>query len=204
MKFIYFLLTVGLLLSPKNNTGIFEKSNDVGNCKIPGSAVFDSKSRIYTLTGAGMNIWANSDEFHFVWKKVTGDFTMQARIAFEGKGVVLHRKMGIMIRETLNGDSPYADAVVHGDGLTSLQYRLTKGDVTKEIKTEIKGADHIVLIRSGNKIFIRTGIGDYPVTNTAETEITLPETCYVGLFICSHDEKVVEKGYFYDLKFKKK
>lgn len=195
---------MGMLIAPKNSIGVFEKSNDVGSCKNKGSAIYNAKSKEYTLTGAGLNIWGKSDEFHFVWKKVTGDFTINASVAFEGKGVVLHRKMGIMIRETLDGDSPYADAVVHGDGLTSLQYRLTKGDITKEIKAEIKGADHLVLIRSGKKIFIRTGIGEFPSVNTAETEITLPETCYVGLFICSHDENVIEKGYFKDVKLKRK
>jgi TolB protein len=204
MKIITILLTMGLLMSPKSSIGIFEKSSDVGNCKKSGSAAYDSKNKTYTLTGAGLNIWGKTDEFHFAWKKVTGDFTLSARTAFEGAGVVAHRKMGIMIRETLDGDSPYADAVVHGDGLTSLQYRLSKGDVTKEIKAEIKGADHLVLTRQGNKIIIKTGVGEYPSGNTAETEMTLPETCYVGLFICSHDADIIEKGYFNDVKLKKK
>ena len=204
MRNIYLVFALGLFVAATSGIGIFENFSDVGPCKIKGSSKFDAKSKTYTLTGAGANIWAKSDEFHFVWKKVTGDFSLQASVAFEGKGVQLHRKMGIMIRETLDGDSPYADVVVHGDGLTSLQYRLKRGDITNQIRAEITGADKLVIIRSSNKIIIRTGAGTYPDANTAETEIELPETCYVGFFICSHDENVVEKCYFKDVKMKKK
>jgi len=201
---IIIFIVKSLLLAGGNPVGIFDESTDVGNCKLAGSAVYDSKEKIYTLTDAGTNMWGRTDEFHFAWEKVSGNFSLSARIAFEGEGVQAHRKMGLMIRETLDGDSPYADVVVHGDGLTSLQYRLTKGDITKEIRSDVTGADHIDLERSGNKIVIKTAKGQKPSSSSGETEISLPKTSYVGLFICSHDENVIEKGYFYDLKLRKK
>jgi TolB protein len=181
-------------------TGALKESSDVGNPRLQGSMAFDPKTQSYTLTGAGENVWAQKDEFQFAWVKVTGDFSMSTNFKFEGEGVNAHRKVGIMIRETLDGDSPYADVTVHGDGLTSLQYRMEKGAETKEIKADITGADHMVLERSGNKIAIKIAIGKEPSAYAAETEISLPSTCYVGIFICSHDENVVEKAYFYDLK----
>ncbi len=54
----------------KNNSGIFEGNIDVGNPKIKGSTVYDKKTKTYTLTGSGYNIWFNRDEFQFAWKKV--------------------------------------------------------------------------------------------------------------------------------------
>jgi TolB protein len=176
-------------------TGALKESSDVGNPRLQGSMAFDPKTQSYTLTGAGENVWAQKDEFQFAWVKVTGDFSMSTNFKFEGEGVNAHRKVGIMIRETLDGDSPYADVTVHGDGLTSLQYRMEKGAETKEIKADITGADHMVLERSGNKIAIKIAIGKEPSAYAAETEISLPSTCYVGIFICSHDENVVEKAY---------
>jgi hypothetical protein len=205
MKSLVFLILAGtLVLNSGNPPGIFEETTDVGGCKLAGSTAYDPAEDVYTITGAGQNIWARADEFHFAWLKINGDFSMSARIAFEGEGVVAHRKMGIMLRETLDGDSPYADVVVHGDGLTSLQYRLTKGDITNEIKSEITGADHIVLERSGDQISIKTAIGEKPIDLSGSAEISLPETCYLGIFMCSHDENVIEKGYFYDLELQEK
>ena len=46
-----------------------------------------------------------------------------------------------MVRQGLDADAPYADAVLHADGLISLQYRLVKGGETQEIKSPIKGPD---------------------------------------------------------------
>ena len=79
------------------------------------------------LTAAGANMWAKRDEFHFAWRRLSGDFILQARVEFVGQGVDPHRKAGLMVRSTLDDDSPYADAVTHGDGLTSLQYRRDEG-----------------------------------------------------------------------------
>ena len=183
--------------------GIFEASHDVGEPKLKGSAVFDASKETYTLTGAGENMWAENDQFHFAWMRVTGDFSISARIEFVGEGVNAHRKMGIMVRGSLEGDASYADAVVHGDGLTSLQYRLEKGAVTLEKKAEITGADHIMLERRGDKVVIRTAKGQDPPEVSAETEIALPKTCFVGLFICSHEVDAIEKGIFHDVKFRK-
>ena len=191
---------------------IFEDSGDVGNPKLKGSMSYDAAKDVYTLTGAGANIWATNDEFFFAWKKVTGDFTMSTKLYFEGFDPV-HRKIGIMIRETLDGDSKYADISIHGDGLNSLQWRPEKGANTYEIASVIKMPDHIILERRGNKIFMKTAIGQCPdsvdAAQKAEdfptgTELTLdlPETCYVGLFICSHVEDKIEKAYFAEVKFK--
>ena len=40
-------------------------------------------------------MWAQRDEFHFVWKRMTGDFILQARVELLGKGVDPHRKAGL-------------------------------------------------------------------------------------------------------------
>jgi hypothetical protein len=33
-----------------------------------GHATYDAANDEYTIEGAGANIWANRDEFHFVWR----------------------------------------------------------------------------------------------------------------------------------------
>ena len=97
----------------------------------------------------GTNIWNTHDEFHFVWKKMTGDFLLRTNTAFIGKGVEEHRKIGWMIRTSLDSNSAHISAVVHGAGLTSLQYRRTTGAATEEKKFDITAADVIQLERKG-------------------------------------------------------
>ena len=201
-----------LLLSGYTEKNIFEGGTDVGNPKLKGSMSQNKDTDTYVLTGAGENIWAAKDEFFFAWKKVTGDFSMSTKINFEGVNPA-HRKIGIMIRETLDGDSRYADISIHGDGLNSLQWRKEKGGSTVEIASEIIMPDHIILERHGNKIIMKTAIGQWPdKIDTAkkknefpvgtETVLELPETCYVGIFICSHVVDKIEKAYFSELKLK--
>ena len=45
-----------------------------------------------------------------------------------------------MIRQGLEADAAYVDAAVHGDGLTSLQFRDAKGGQTHEVQANVAGA----------------------------------------------------------------
>ena len=89
--------------------------------------VYDEGSQTYSIKGGGYNIWFERDEFQYAYKKIKGDFILTANFAFVGKGTDPHRKIGWMVRETLDDNSPHASAVVHGDGLTVLQWRMLKG-----------------------------------------------------------------------------
>jgi len=206
-RFFLALLLCGLCAC--SGKDIFEGSGDVGDCALSGSYTYDESTDTYTLKGAGENVWGKADQFFMVWKKVTGDFSLSSAIAFEGEGVQVHRKMGIMMRESLDGDAAYADVTVHGDGLTSLQYRPEKGADTKEVfsgksLSTVKAVpDHITLERRGDKMIMKTGIGEFSDETDGEMTVALPETCYVGLFICSHDAGVIETGYFSGVTLKK-
>ena len=127
--------------------GDFDAHGDIGAPKITGSAAYNPVSQDYTLTAGGANMWAQKDEFHFVWKRVAGDFILQARVELTGNGVDPHRKAGLIARAGPDSDAAYADAVVHGDGLTSLQFRRTKGAETEESRAGITGADVLQLER---------------------------------------------------------
>src|SRR5688500_11374712 len=108
--------------------GIFDHHQDVGNPALKGAVIYDKENQTYTMSGAGKNMWATEDQFHFLWKKIKGDFIIRASIKFIGNGTDAHRKIGIMARDEATTDSRYADACVHGDILTSLQYRPKDGD----------------------------------------------------------------------------
>ena len=176
--------------------GDFEAHGDIGAPKIAGSAAYNPVSQDYTLTAAGTNMWAQRDEFHFVWKRMSGDFILQTRVELIGKGVDPHRKAGLIVRASQEADSPYADAVVHGDGLTSLQYRRTKGAITEESRPEIKGVDVLQLERKGITFTFSAAKFGEPFVTTEVKDLNLGDEVMVGLFLCSHNPDVVERAVF--------
>ena len=117
--------------------GDFEAAADVGSPKIAGSAAFNPLSQTYALSAAGTNMWAQRGRVPFRLAEVKGDFILQARVA-SGKGVDPHRKVGWMVRARWTPIAPYVDGAVHGDGLTSLQFRRTKGAITEQIKFAVR------------------------------------------------------------------
>jgi TolB protein len=118
---------------------------DVGGVRIPGSTRYDPAQQSYTLTGAGENVWGVADQLHFAGFTVHGDFILTAECALRGTGGNPHRKVGLTLRQTLDGSSVHADAAVHGDGLTSLQYREQTGAETREMKAPFSHADILQL-----------------------------------------------------------
>ena len=176
--------------------GVFDAHGDVGSPKLAGSATYNAASQEYALRAGGANVWDRRDEFHFAWTRIRGDFILQARVELLGKGVDPHRKAGLVVRASLNAESPCVDGVVHGDGLTSLQFRRTPGAITEEIQSGITGADVIQLERKGAVYtFSAARFGD-PYSVTRISDLVLPDDAYVGLLLCSHNPDVFEAAVF--------
>jgi TolB protein len=186
--------------APPHRLGDFDGHGDVGSPRLAGSATYNAASQEYTLTAAGANMWGPRDELHFAWKRMKGDFILQARVELLGTGVDPHRKLGWIVRSTLDADSPHAAGVVHGDGLTSLQYRRSKGAATEEIRSAITGADVVQLERRGGAYTLAVARFGEPFTLSQLSELALGDDVHVGLFLCSHNADVIEKAVFRDVR----
>lgn len=171
----------------------FQGRTNIGDCRIPGTLEYGKENQCYTIGGSGRNMWFKNDSFSFAWKKIAGNFILTARFDFIGEGTNPHRKAGWMARKTLDGNSPYADAVVHGDGLASLQFRRNFDNDTEEKAAGINDPEILQLERKGNTFIMRAARFGEPFETTASIELDLGETVYAGLFICSHEENVFEK-----------
>jgi hypothetical protein len=152
IKYITTVLAASLLsgygsYAQDYSANIFEGHSDVGSCALKGDLQFVPQTQEYILTGSGDNIWFGDDQFHFAWKKLKGDFILTAGVSFTGEGSHEHRKAGWMLRQTLDTDSPHISGTVHGDGLTSLQYRTGKGAETSARRSPVTAPDVIQLAR---------------------------------------------------------
>ena len=177
--------------------GIFDDHADVGSVLHAGSVEYDASKRTYTIAGSGENMWFASDAFHFVWKKVSGDVTLTADISFLGSGGEAHRKAVLMIRKSLDADSPYADVARHGDGLTSLQARDEKGVNTSEIQSAVKAPARVRIARRGEYFYIWVaGEGEELQLSGGSMRVPMHDPFYVGIGVCSHNKDTVEKAVF--------
>ncbi len=179
-------------------TGIFEGHGDVGAVKNAGSAEYDPASKSYTLAGSGKNMWAAQDAFQFAWKRASGDVSLAADIAFLGQGKNSHRKACLMIRQTLDPDSAYVDVAVHGDGLTSLQFRDTQGANTHEVQANASRPGRVRLeTRGGYAVMsIADAYGKPLAFSGSATRISFREPFHVGIGVCSHDDDATERATF--------
>lgn len=193
------LLSFGALLhlgAGAQGIGVFEGHQDVGNIFHRGVASYDPKRGDYQLSGSGANIWGAADAFHFAWRKMKGDFILQARVKFTGKGIDLHRKLGWMVRSTLDSASASVNATVHGDGLTSLQFRKNSGVEMQEKKLEGVAPDILQLERRGGRYIMSAAREGEPYVVEEVSEVNLGDEVFVGVFICAHNKDVVERARF--------
>jgi len=175
----------------------FEGSADVGSPRRAGTALYDAAQKKHSVTGGGQNMWFARDSFHFVWKKMSGDLTLAADITFPEKGVEPHRKACLMVRQDLDAGSAYADAALHGDGLTSLQYREEHGGLTREIQSNVKAPRRLRLEKRGKYVSMsvaREGEDLRPAGGSFRLELSDP--FYVGLAVCAHNDDLLETAQF--------
>ena len=179
--------------------GQFHGHEDIGSPKLAGAATYNAAAQEYAVSAGGFNMWGNRDELHLLWKQLKGDFILQARVEFIGKGVDPHRKLGWIVRSSLDAGSAYADATVHGDGTASLQFRRTKSGITEQIRSTAIAPDFIQLERRGSDyIFAAARFGESLVT--CQTNLALGDEVFAGLFLCSHNSNVVEKAVLRDVR----
>ncbi|MGO9259520.1 MAG: hypothetical protein ACLQU1_24890 [Bryobacteraceae bacterium] len=170
---------------------------DVGALLTPGAAAYDASGHTYTLSASGENMWATADAFHFAWKKVSGDIRLSADISFVGEGGDPHRKAVLIVRQTLDADSAYADVAVHGVGLTSLQAREEKGAATHEIQSSVSGPKRVAIEKRGPYFYMYVaGAGEELHFAGGSMRVPIEGPFYVGIGVCAHNKDRVEKAVF--------
>jgi len=187
----------GLLVVHAAALGLFENETEIGAPKRPGAVEWDAGAGTYTVSGGGANMWFTNDVFHFVWKRVSGDVSLSADIALLGAGGDPHRKACLLVRQSLAPNSAYADAVLHGDGLTSLQYRAGTGERTYEIQSSVVAPHRLRIEKRGRYVSMSVAGTDgvlHPAGGSFRLELNEPY--YVGLGVCAHNNEDLVKAAF--------
>ena len=183
--------------------GIFDGQSDIGSAVVPGSATYDTPSGKYTINSAGYNIWYVRDEFRYLWKKMSGDVSLAADIAYADPNGYGDRKAVLVIRQDLEDDSKEAIVALHGAGMIHLAQRPEKGVRVKDMEYRIGGRglpsgaspDSLVTVIA-RRIGIEKHGDDFALFVSLEGEpmhqfgppihLHLDGPFYAGIGFCSH------------------
>ncbi|HLP78828.1 MAG TPA: hypothetical protein VK327_18145, partial [Candidatus Paceibacterota bacterium] len=192
---------VGLPVTSHNNTNLCAATfdnvwstapsgtwqhQDIGSVGKTGSASYGTS--LFTVIGAGADIWGNADAFNFAYLPATNNCTLIARVA-SLDNVNVWSKAGLMIRESLNANSVNAFIAVTPSNGVTFQYRSTTGGTSANNNAAGLTAPYWVkLVRSGN---VFTGYRSTDGTNWTQqgsaTTIAMAANVYVGLAVTSHN-----------------
>ena len=186
--------------SPAAGIGIFETATDVGKIQLPGSSEFLASKGQYRISGSGKNMWFGEDAFQFLSKKLSGDLRFSMEVGWESAGKEPHRKVGAMVRQTLDADSPYVDVAVHGDGLIELQYRTVKGGTTFSARTPVRAPATVTLERDRDVFTVSASKAGESFQVIGAVAVALPDPVYVGLAVCAHNSTNVETALISNVK----
>ena len=197
------VLVAGLALpAMKAQTGIFEGSGDIGTVLHKGSVTYDPAAKSYRVTASGENVWGTADAFFFVWKKMSGDVSFSADISFATKTGEEHKKAVLMIRQSLDADSAYADVAAHVVGLTSLQSRESKGAATHEVQAPVSAVPkHLEVTKRGDYFYLAMAEeGEELHFAGPAMRVALEGPYYIGMGVSAHNKDNVETATFSNVK----
>jgi len=185
------------VLTQGGRFGLFSGSDDVGAPPLKGSAEFDAATGEYRVTGTGADIWARADQFHYLWREMSGNFTVSATTKFLTDGNP-HRKASIMLRKTTDTDSPFIHLAIHGDGMPSVQFRSAKADTvnTLDFPIEGRGVFSLKLVREGSTISVFVAKEGAALRELGHTVNQLGSPVLVGLGVASHSTEALNTVLF--------
>jgi hypothetical protein len=171
-------------------------SLDIGSVGFTGGTAFDAVSSIFTVKGAGNDVWGTADAFQYAYRTLNGDGFVIARVK-SLQNTSSSAKAGVMIRETLSPASANAFmAVTQGKG-TDFQRRIATGGTTvNQVGSLDKAPFWVKLERIGDVFNAYQSADGATWTLVGSETIPMAATVYVGLAVVSHNVMAASAGAF--------
>ena len=158
---------------------------DIGAPSVAGSASYGNN--VFTVSGAGTQIYGTTDAFHFVYQALSGDGSIVARVVSQ-QGASGYGSAGVMLRETLSATASNAKTsywpAYHG---IYFDARTTTGGNTVEPGSLAATLPYWVKVtRSGNVFTSYASLDGVNWTQLgASQSIPMASTIYAGLAVNS-------------------
>ena len=164
-------------------------STDIGAPETAGRSTYSSET--FTITASGTDIWGTSDQLHFVYRPVTGDVEIVARVISITTEAHRWAKAGVMIRESLTAESRHAMMVGSAEGGFAFQRRVqTAGNSDSTAGPANAPPGWVRLVRKGDLFSAYDSTDGVRWRLVGSDTIPMGDTVYVGLPITSHSRTV--------------
>lgn len=186
--------TVTIQITPWESTDIGIAPDDTAN---QGSMIISSDG--ISITGGGSDIWDVSDQFHYAYKQISGDFDVSVNVQ---SIVDANRwvKAGIMVRESLAADSKHAHLLVTDNSLlptrqqyfggAHLQGRINTGEISHSFTQRYNGHDtphKLRMKRRGNTIeAFESADNGLTWQHIGAVNLPMNDSVFIGLAVTSH------------------
>jgi hypothetical protein len=179
-------------------------NGDIGAVGAAGEACFENG--IFTIKASGADIWSTTDEFHYVYRTLSGDGEIIARVTSLSQ-TNNWAKAGVMVRNTLAPNSKVAHMLMaanptNGGPGYSFQLRTTDGGNMSQVGPVNSGLPYFVrIVRAGNILtgFVSTTNGNWQ--QVGQTTMTLNQQVFVGLAVTSHNDGVLTTATFDNVQY---
>jgi regulation of enolase protein 1 (concanavalin A-like superfamily) len=167
---------------------------DIGAVGLAGGA--SQSGGVFEVRGAGADIWGTADAFHFLYKRVTGDGELIARVT-SVSNTNAWAKSGVMIRETTSSGSRHATMFSSAGRGLAFQRRPTTGGTSVSTAGALNPPPMWVrLVRAGSTFTASQSVDGVTWTVVGAQTITMPAEALWGLAVTSHNTGAVATGVF--------
>lgn len=162
--------------------------DDIGTGNLGGTASYDSDNDMFRLSASGGQIWGTKDDFHYVYREVTGDVETTVKVSSLTAGDEFG-KAGIMIRESSSEDSRHAFLTVSaGKGVALERRHEVGGGTTRSGKGNVAAPVWLRLIKEGTYISAFYSEDGDNWSFLSEDILNFSDTIFIGLAVAAHGE----------------
>jgi regulation of enolase protein 1 (concanavalin A-like superfamily) len=160
-------------------------NRDIGSPALAGLA--SAAGGTFSVSAGGNDIWALSDQFHFVYQPLQGDVEVIARVT-SLQYASAWSKAGVMIREDLTAGSRHAFMLASGTQGWHFQRRVATDGTSYGLAGPTGAAPGWVrLVREGNLFSAFSSADGTSWTLVGTDTIAMASTVYVGLAVTSQN-----------------
>ncbi len=206
-----------------DDLGIFQGHQDIGAPGADGGVIREGDT--WKVIGSGHDIWDAADDFHYLWLKTEGDFTMSIEEPYIGSwgpkpSSNTWQKIGVMVRQDLTAPSAFASAALRSsDQAFMIQWRESNGagaawdeltaapvvwnpnwdaaadGIENPTYEEVSHGGKIMIQREGD-YFMASYEYDGEIWVHSEYEVIMNDPVYVGVAVTSHEAGSTSQGVF--------
>ncbi len=169
-------------------------TQDVGTTGLTGSA--SHSNGVFTVAGAGGDIWGPTDAFRYVSQTTPGDVQITARVTAI-QNTNQWAKAGVMLRQSLTATSPHLLLDVTPGGTIEFLSRAANGAETTVVAFGSQPVPAwLRLSRSGSTVTASVSSNGTTWTTVGSTTTTIPASANIGLAVTSHDVNTLNTSTF--------